>query len=97
MLARRGGETVRVVPPRREPQREPESAQWTEVADFADARPDDGYPYRESFVAETRPPIRVKGIDRELFTAMAHHVSTCCVSDCGRAPTAQSYSVGNEF
>ncbi len=41
VLARRGGETVRVVPPRREPQREPASTTWTEVADFADARPDD--------------------------------------------------------
>jgi predicted phage baseplate assembly protein len=41
VLARRGGETVRVVPPRREPSREPESSTWTEVADFADAQPDD--------------------------------------------------------
>jgi predicted phage baseplate assembly protein len=41
VLARRSGETVRVVPPRREPSREPESSAWTEVADFADARPDD--------------------------------------------------------
>ena len=41
VLARRGGETVRVVPPRREPSREPESSIWIEVADFADAQPDD--------------------------------------------------------
>jgi predicted phage baseplate assembly protein len=55
VLARRPGETIRVVPPRREPgprslserlpasarQREPEAAHWTEVADFADAGPDD--------------------------------------------------------
>src|SRR6266545_2898596 len=41
VLARRPGETVRVVPPRREPQREPEAMLWTEVADFADAGPED--------------------------------------------------------
>jgi predicted phage baseplate assembly protein len=41
VLARRAGETVRVVPPRREPQREPEEALWREVADFADAGPED--------------------------------------------------------
>jgi predicted phage baseplate assembly protein len=41
VLARRPGETVRVVPPRREPQREPEALLWTEVADFADAGPED--------------------------------------------------------
>jgi predicted phage baseplate assembly protein len=41
VLARRSGETVQVVPPRREPRREPEAANWTEVADFADAGPDD--------------------------------------------------------
>src|SRR2546423_2580172 len=41
VLARRPGETVRVVPPRREPQREPEATLWTEVADFADAGPED--------------------------------------------------------
>ncbi len=41
VLARRAGETVRVVPPRNEPQREPEATLWTEVADFADAGPED--------------------------------------------------------
>ena len=41
VLSRRPSETVRVVPPRREPSREPEAAHWTEVADFADAGPDD--------------------------------------------------------
>jgi len=41
VLSRRPSETIRVVPPRREPSREPEAAHWTEVADFADAGPDD--------------------------------------------------------
>ncbi|OLB81461.1 MAG: putative baseplate assembly protein [Actinobacteria bacterium 13_2_20CM_2_71_6] len=41
VLSRRPSETVRVVPPRREPHREPEATVWIEVADFADAGPDD--------------------------------------------------------
>jgi len=41
VLPRRFGETVRVVPARREAGVEPEGAAWTEVADFSDATPED--------------------------------------------------------
>jgi predicted phage baseplate assembly protein len=41
VLSRKPGETVRVVSPRREPQREPEAVDWTEVADFTDTTADD--------------------------------------------------------
>jgi predicted phage baseplate assembly protein len=41
VLPRRSNETIQVVPPRRDNGAEPESYQWTEVADFTDATEDD--------------------------------------------------------
>src|SRR6266508_353426 len=63
VLSRKPHETVRVVSPRREPDREPEAVDWTEVADFTDTTAEDRVYTWSGATGEIRFGPRVVGRD----------------------------------